>query len=96
MDTSVEDKYGEHERIRVRVETSEHSFTGYIYKPVRDEALGISRLSDHLNAYGKAFLSLTDVEVADRGKGDPDGVKVPFVAVSLSGISYIAPLEEVT
>ena len=95
MEKDLEAKYGEHERIKVRVETSEHSFTGYIYKPVRDEALGISRLSDHLNAYGKAFVSLTDVEVADRGKGDPDGAKMPFVAVSLSGISFIAPLEDV-
>lgn len=86
--------FGEHQRVRVLVETPSRQFKGDIYKPVRDEALGVSRLSDHLNTYGKAFLSLTDVEVCEHGQEYPTEEKRPFVAVALSAVVSVEPLEE--
>lgn len=77
-------------RIRVLIETAERSFRGYIYKPQRNQF----RLSDHLNTYGKQFLCLTEVEVADRGQHYRVGEKQPFVAIAISAITYVAPLEE--
>jgi len=80
----------EHQIIRVLVETAERSFKGNVYKPVKDDRF---RLSDHLNTYGKQFLCLTDVEISDRGQHYRVGEKQPFVAISVSAITYLAPLE---
>lgn len=79
-----------HKRVRVLVETTERSFKGYVYRPIKDERY---RLSDHLNDYGKQFLCLSDVEVADRGQHYRVGEKRDFLAVSTSAITYITPLE---
>lgn len=79
------------ERIRVLVETNERTFRGYIYKPANDPRY---RLSDHLNSYDKAFISLSDVQVTDRGQAYRVGERRDFVAVAVSAITYIAPLRE--
>jgi hypothetical protein len=80
-----------YKRVRVLIETAERSFRGYLYKPERDEQY---RLSDHLNEYGKQFLNLADVEIADRGQHWRVGEKQPFVAVAVSSITYVTPLED--
>jgi hypothetical protein len=80
----------EHERIKVLIETAERSFKGHIFKPVKDERF---RLSDHLNSYDKAFMCLADVEVADRGQHYRVGDHQQFVAVAVSAITYITPLQ---
>ncbi len=80
-----------YEPIRVLVETSERTFRGTIHKPVVDDQF---RLSDHLNSYEKNFLCLSEVTVHERGQQYRAGDKCPFVAISLSAITYITPLEE--
>lgn len=80
----------EYQKIKVLVETEQRSFKGYLHKPVTDEA---QRLSDYVNTYGQRFLRLSDVEVTERGQHYRVGEKVPFLAVALTAITYIAPLE---
>lgn len=80
----------EYQRIRVLVETEQRSFKGYVYKPINDEN---QRLSDYINTYGQRFLRLADVEVTERGQHYRVGDKVPFLAISVAAITYIAPLE---
>lgn len=80
-----------HERIRVLVETAERSFRGFVFKPIKDETF---RLSDHLNTYDKAFLSLSTVVIQDRGQAYRAGDKRDFVAVAVSAITYITPLRD--
>ena len=55
----------QHRRIYVLIETTERSFKGFLYKPVRDDRF---RLSDHLNTYGKDFICLAEAQIADRGQ----------------------------
>ena len=78
-------------RVRVLIETAERCFRGYIYMPERDQHY---RLSDHLNEYGKEFLCLSDVEIAERGQHWRVGDKQPFVAVALTSITYVTPLDD--
>ncbi len=78
-------------RIKVMIETDERCFKGYIYKPDKGEDF---RLSDHLNSYEKQFVCLSDVEINDRGIYHRVGDKRDFVAVALSAITYLVPLEE--
>ncbi len=73
------------------IETQERCFRGFMYIPRNDEHL---RLSDHLNGYGKAFICLSDAEIADRGQHWRVGEKQPFVAVAVSAITFISPLED--
>lgn len=80
-----------HERIRVLVETAERAFKGYMYKPVKDERY---RLSDHLNGYDHKFISLSDVQVLDRGQQYRVGDKREFVAIAIASITYITPLRD--
>lgn len=80
----------QYQKIKVLVETEQRSFKGYLHKPVNGDA---QRLSDYINAYGQRFLRLSDVEVTERGQHYRVGDKVPFLAVSLPAITYIAPLE---
>lgn len=80
----------DYQQIRVLVETDERSFRGNVHKPVREENF---RLSDYLNAYGDKFLRLSDVEITDRGQHYRVGEKVPFVAIAVSAITYIAPID---
>jgi len=81
----------DHERIRVLVETDERTFRGYVYKPVKDPKF---RLSDHLNSYGKDFISLSDVQITDRGQAYRVGERREFVAIAVSAITYITPLRD--
>ena len=81
----------QYQRIKVLVETAERSFRGYVYKPVADTEA--ARLSDYLNSYSDKFLRLADVEIADRGHHYRVGDKQDFVAVSVSSIVYISPME---
>ncbi len=80
----------EHRRVKVLIETNERAFKGYIYKPVRDDRY---RLSDHLNDYNKQFICLADVEIAERGQHYRVGDRQPFVAVAITAITYISPME---
>ena len=80
-----------YKRIRVLIETTERCFRGFVYKPEREEHY---RLSDHLNSLDNKFLCLSEVEIADRGQHWRVGEKQPFVAVAVSAITYVTPLEE--
>ncbi|MRR11017.1 hypothetical protein EG835_00670 [bacterium] len=79
-----------YQKIRVLVETEQRSFKGHLHKPVTEEG---QRLSDYINTYGQRFLRLSDVEVTERGQHYRVGDKVAFLAVAVSAITYIAPLE---
>lgn len=78
-----------HELVRVLVETAERAFKGTVYKPIKAEGF---RLSDHLNAYEKSFLCLSDVQICDRGQAWRVSDKREFIAVAVSAITYITPL----
>lgn len=80
----------DYQKIKVLVETAERSFKGYVYKPIRGEDY---RLSDFLNSYGDRFLRLAEVEVTDRGQHYRVGEKIPFLAIAVAAITYLAPLE---
>lgn len=80
----------EYQKIRVLVETAERGFRGYMHKPL-DAA--DQRLSDYINSYGDKFLRLSDVEITDRGLHYRVGDKQDFVAVAVSAITYIAPID---
>jgi hypothetical protein len=79
-----------HEQVRVMVETDERTFRGVIHKPVMGETF---RLSDHLNQYDRTFLCLTDVTINERGQQYRSGDSYPFVAITVSSITYIAPID---
>lgn len=79
-----------HERIKVMVETAERTLIGVIHKPVVDDQY---RLSDHLNSYDKNFLCLSDVQIKDRGQEYRAGEKCEFIAISVSAITFIRPLD---
>lgn len=81
----------EYKRIRVLIETSERSFRGFMFKPQKDDRF---RLSDHLNAFDKQFISLADVEIAERGQHWRVGDKQDFVAIAINSITYVTPLED--
>lgn len=78
-------------KIKVLVETAERSFKGYIYKPEGDDPT--LRLSDFLNHYADKFLRMAEVEVTERGQHYRVGEKQKFVAVAVTAITYIAPIE---
>lgn len=80
-----------HERIRVLVETAERAFKGFVYKPVKDDRY---RLSDHLNGYDHRFISLSDVQILERGQQYRVGEKREFVAIAVSAITYITPMKD--
>jgi hypothetical protein len=80
-----------HERIRVLVETAERAFKGFVYKPVKDDRY---RLSDHLNSYDHKFISLSDVQILERGQHYRVGDKREYVAIAVSAITYISPMKE--
>jgi hypothetical protein len=77
----------EHRDERIVVETDRYRITGVLRMP-RDGYR--SRLTDYLNAAERAFLALTDVEVAplDSTTG---GEHHPFLALSLSHIVLAMP-----
>ncbi|TLM78473.1 MAG: hypothetical protein FDZ70_04245 [Actinobacteria bacterium] len=80
-----------HKKIRVVVETAERTILGNIFKPEKGERY---RLSDHLNSYDRQFICLTDVEIKDRGQTHRVGDRRPFIAISVTAITYITPLED--
>lgn len=80
-----------HEQIRVLVETAERTFRGTVHKPIIDDTY---RLSDHLNSYDKKFLCLSDVMINERGQEYRAGQKQDFVAIALSAITYVTPLDD--
>lgn len=80
----------DYQRIKVLVETAERSFKGHVFKPVADQSY---RLSDYLNTYEDKFLRLADVEITERGQHYRVGDNQKFVAIAVSAITYIAPLE---
>ena len=79
-----------YEQVRVLVETSERTFRGTVYKPMAERY----RLSDYLNNYDRQFLCLTDVQVTDRGKEYRVGDRRDFIAVAVSAIKFISPVDE--
>jgi hypothetical protein len=80
----------QHQRVRVLVETDKRTFLGDVYMPIRDERF---RLSDHLNAYDKKFLCLSDVRVKDRGQEHRPGDQRDFVAIAITSITYVTPVD---
>lgn len=81
----------EYKKIKVVVETAERSFRGYLHKPVSqgDEM----RFSDFLNSYTNRFLCLTDVQINERTQGYRAGDPHAFVAIAVTAITYLAPLD---
>jgi len=79
-----------HQRVRVHVETDKRTFIGDVYMPLRDARF---RLSDHLNEYEKKFLCLSNVRVKDQGQEHRPGEQRDFVAISLSAITYVTPID---
>lgn len=80
-----------HETLRVMIETDERTFKGTVHKPVKDDTF---RLSDHLNDYDKRFICLSDVTVHERGQQYRAGEHRDFVAVAVSAISYLTPIDD--
>jgi hypothetical protein len=78
-----------YEEVRVLVETAERTFRGTLYKPMT----GRYRFSDHLNNYDRQFLCLTNVQITDRGSRDSVGEQHDFIAVSVSAITYVTPID---
>lgn len=74
---------------KIVIETVHHRITGTLRLP-RDGYR--SRLTDYLNSSERAFLPLTDVEIASLGgPGAPD--QRAFVAVSVAHIVLATPLD---
>ncbi|MBE0416142.1 MAG: hypothetical protein IBX63_00045 [Coriobacteriia bacterium] len=78
-------------KIRVLVETSQRAFRGIVHQPVTPDN---QRFSDYINTYPHAFLSLSDVQVTERGQHSRAGDKQDFIAISVSAITYITVTEE--
>jgi hypothetical protein len=78
----------EHRDERIVVETTRHRISGVLRLP-RDGYR--SRLTDYLNSSERAFVALTDVELAPLGGGEPE--RRPFLVVSLSHVVLAMPLD---
>ena len=74
---------------RIVVETDRYRITGMLSMP-RDGYR--SRLTDYLNADGRAFLALTDVTMAPIGSDAPI-TRSPFLAVAVNHIVIAMPAE---
>ncbi len=79
----------EHRDERIVVETDRYRITGTLSMP-RDGYR--SRLTDYLNADGRAFLALTEVEMKPIGTDGPI-TESPFLAVAVSHIAIAMPAE---
>ncbi len=80
----------EHRDERIVVETDRHRITGVLRLP-RDGYR--SRLTDYLNSSERAFLALTDVEIAPlNGPGPPE--RRPFLALSLRHVVLAMPAKQ--
>ena len=79
-------------RERVLVETERHQILGTLLIP---ERIGNRRLSDHLNAGAREFLSLTEVSlrpVRHDGRLGP-ATKRGFVTVARRHICLVTPID---
>jgi len=75
---------------RIVAETQRHRITGALSLPPEGYR---SRLSDYLNAPERSFLSLTDVEITPLN-GDGAVERLPFVALSMSHVVFVANAED--
>ncbi len=75
---------------KIVAETSRHRITGSLRLPPEGYR---SRLSDYLNAPERAFLSLTDVEIAPL-EGGGSVQKLSFLALSVAHIVFVANAED--
>lgn len=74
---------------QIVAETERYRITGKLRLPPEGYR---SRLSDYLNAAERAFLSLTDVEVAPLD-GDAPARQLPFAAVAVAHLVFVAPAD---
>jgi hypothetical protein len=72
---------------RVLIETDRHRITGRLTLPREGYR---SRLTDYLNSADRAFLALTDVEIAPLD-GDAPADSRPFLALSLRHVVMVTP-----
>ena len=79
----------EHVEERIIVETVRYRITGVLRLP-RDGYR--SRLTDYLNSSERAFIALTDVEVASLERGSVE--RHPFLALSLHHVVLAMPADE--
>jgi uncharacterized protein DUF6812 len=78
----------EHRDERILVETDRYRITGVLRLP-RDGYR--SRLTDYLNSSDRAFVALTDAEIAPLDGGEAQ--RRPFLAVSLQHVVLAMPLD---
>jgi hypothetical protein len=79
----------EHRQERILVETERYRIKGVLRLP-RDGYR--SRLTDYLNSSERAFLALTDVEVAPIDGSGPAEHR-PFLALSLNHVVLVMPAD---
>jgi hypothetical protein len=79
----------EHVEERIIVETVRYRITGVLRLP-RDGYR--SRLTDYLNSSERAFIALTDVEVASLERGSVE--RHPFLALSLHHVVLAMPADD--
>lgn len=79
------------EPVEVLIETADCTIIGTVHPPAIAYR---SRLSDLLNQKGAVFLNITDATVyTPRGAEEPS-YSTPYIAVNLSSIELVRPLEE--
>jgi len=79
----------EHVEERIMVETPRYRITGVLRLP-RDGYR--SRLTDYLNSSERAFIALTDVEVASLERGSVE--RHAFLALSLQHVVLAMPVDQ--
>jgi hypothetical protein len=78
------------EKIRVSIETISSTIVGTVHKPAQAYR---SRLSDLLNQKEANFLSVTDAAVYRLDDLSEPSYSTPYLAVNLSTIEMVRPLE---
>lgn len=78
------------EKIRVSIDTSSCTIVGTVHTPAISYR---SRLSDLLNQQEAIFLSVTDVAVYKLDNMEEPAYSTPYLAVNLSSIEMVRPLE---
>lgn len=78
------------ERIRVSIETSSCTIVGTVHTTAVSYR---SRLSDLLNQKDATFLSVTDAAVYRLDDMEEPAYSTPYIAVNLSSIEMVRPLE---
>jgi hypothetical protein len=72
---------------RVLIETDRYRITGLLHLPREGYR---SRLTDYLNSAERAFLALTEAEIAPIDGSGPSERR-PFVALSLAHVVMVTP-----